>query len=355
MSAESPSLRPRPLVSVLVPCRNERPYIAACLDSIFATDYPPERLEVLLVDGRSDDGTREIIERYSAEHPGRPIRLIDNPQRITPVALNTGIRAARGDIVLRMDAHVFYPPNYIPRLVAALEEMGADNVGGVLVTRPAGPGTMAKAIAVALSHSFGVGNSHFRIGVRTPRWVDTIAFFCCRRELFDRVGMFDEELVRHQDGEFNGRLIKQGGRILLIPDVTSYYYARGSVRQVARMYFQYGYFKPVVARKLGRFMSGRQLIPPAFVLSLLGSALLAPWISAAAWLFGAIAGAYAAAVLTFSALAIRRHGLRCALALAAVFPVLHLSYGFGFIRRALELISFRRPHTRAIAELPLSR
>jgi hypothetical protein len=185
--------------------------------------------------------------------------------------------------------------------------------------------------------------------------VDTIAFFCCRRELFDRVGMFDEELVRHQDGEFNGRLIKQGGRILLLPDVTSYYYARGSLRQVARMYFQYGYFKPVVARKLRRFMSARQLIPPAFVLSLVGSGLLAPWVPEAALSFGAIAGAYAAAVSACSVLAIRRHGVRCALALAAVFPVLHVSYGFGFIRRALELIPLRRPRARAVAELPLSR
>ena len=351
-----PADRVPPFVSVLVPCRNERDYIVACLDSIFGTAYPLERLEVLVVDGRSDDGTRAIIEGYSVEHPGRPIRLIDNPQRITPIALNTGIRAARGDIVLRMDAHVFYPPEYIPRLVAALEETGADNVGGVLVTRPGAPGTMAQAIAVGLSHSFGVGNSYFRIGVRAPRWVDTIAFFCCRRPLFDRVGMFDEELARHQDGEFNGRLIKQGGRILLLPDVTSYYYARGTIRQVARMYFQYGYFKPVVARKLGRFMSVRQLIPPAFVLSLLGSALLAPWVTAAAWVFAGIAGAYAAAVVTFSARAIGRHGLRCALALAVVFPVLHFSYGFGFIRRAIELIPLRRPRVRAITdELPLSR
>lgn len=348
-----PADRPRPFVSVLVPCRNERRYIADCLDSILATHYPLDRLEVLVVDGRSDDGTREIIERHAAMHPA--VRLIDNPKRITPVALNHGIRAAAGDIVLRMDAHVSYPPDYIPRLVAALEATGADNVGGVLVTRPAGHGAIARAIAVALSHSFGVGNSYFRIGVSAPRWVDTIAFFCCRRELFDRIGMFDEELVRHQDGEFNGRLIKAGGRILLLPDVTSYYYARGSVRQVARMYFQYGYFKPVVARKLGRFMSGRQLIPPAFVLSLLGTGLLAVWVPVAGLLFGAVAGAYAAAVLTCCGLAVRRHGVRCALALAAVFPVLHLSYGFGFIRRALELVPLRRPRPRAVAELPLSR
>jgi glycosyltransferase involved in cell wall biosynthesis len=343
----------RPFVTVLVPCRNERRYIAPCLDSILATEYPADRLEVLVVDGRSDDGTRDIVGQYAARHSA--VRLIDNPQRITPAALNSGIRAAVGEVVIRMDAHVSYPPPYIPRLVAALMTTGADNVGGVLVTRPADERPMARAIAVALSHPFGVGNSYFRIGVRAPRWVDTIAFFCCRKALFARIGLFDEELVRHQDGEFNGRLIKQGGRILLLPDVTSYYYARGSLAQVSRMYFQYGYFKPLVARKLGRVMSVRQMIPPAFVVSLATTACVALWLPEAAVLFAAIGGAYAATVLTCAGLAARRHGIRCASALAVVFPTLHVSYGVGFLRRLLALLSFRRTRARAIAELPLSR
>ncbi len=343
----------RPFVSVIVPCRNERQYIARCLDSILATDYPLDRLEILVVDGRSDDGTRPIVEGYAARHRG--VRLLDNAKRVTPVALNTGIRAAAGEILLRMDAHVFYPPDYIPRLVAALAQTGADNVGGVLVTLPADSRPMARAIAVALSHSFGVGNSYFRIGVRAPRWVDTIAFFCCRRELFQRIGMFNEEFVRHQDGEFNGRLIKRGGRILLLPDVASYYYARGSLRQVSRMYFQYGYFKPLAARRLGRIMTARQMIPPLFVLSLCGTGLLAAPLPAARVLFAVIAGAYGAAVLTCSGLAIRRHGIRCALALAAVFPALHVSYGLGFVRRLLEFLPLGRSRARAVAELPLSR
>jgi glycosyltransferase involved in cell wall biosynthesis len=343
----------RPFVSVLVPCRNERRYIASCLDSILATDYPPDRFEVLVVDGRSDDGTRDVVESYTARH--RLVRLLDNPKRITPTALNIGIREAAGEIVVRMDAHVFYPPEYIPGLVAALQETGADNVGGVLVTRPADTSPTARAIAVALSHAFGVGNSYFRIGVRARRWVDTIAFFCCRRELFDRIGLFDEELVRHQDGEFNARLIKGGGRILLSPDVASYYYARGTLRQVARMYFQYGYFKPLVARKLGRIMTVRQMIPPLFVVSLLGTGLVAVWLPAAGVLCAGIGGAYATAVLTCSGLAARRHGIRCASVLAVVFPLLHFSYGLGFIRRLLEFVALRRPRARAVAELPLSR
>lgn len=338
-------------VSVVVPCRNELRYIAACLDSILSSEYPADRIEILVVDGRSDDGTRAIVEEYAARSPA--VRLIDNPKGITPVALNIGIRAARGDIVVRMDVHVVYPPEYISRLVAALQTSEADNVGAVLVTRPASDKPMARAIAVALSHPFGVGNSYFRIGVAAPRWVDTVAFFCCRRSLFQRIGMFDEELVRHQDGEFNARLIGHGGRILLLPDVRAYYYARGSLQQVSRMYFQYGYFKPLVARKLGRIMTMRQMVPPLFVVSLAASALAGIWLPAAAFLSAGIAGLYAGLIAACSFSAARRHGAKCALALAVVFPVLHVSYGLGFLRRLVELVTM--PKTQRVAELPLSR
>ena len=338
-------------VSVVVPCRNEFHYIAACLDSILSSAYPADRIEILVVDGRSNDGTRAIVEDYADRCPG--VRLIDNPKGITPVALNMGIRAARGDIVVRMDVHVVYPPEYIPRLVAALQTSEADNVGAVLVTRPASDKPMARAIAVALSHPFGVGNSYFRIGVTAPRWVDTVAFFCCRRSLFHRIGMFDEELVRHQDGEFNARLIGHGGRILLLPDVRAYYYARGSLQQVSRMYFQYGYFKPLVARKLGRIMTLRQMVPPLFVVSLVASALAGIWLPAAAALSAGIAGMYGALIAACSISAARRHGAKCAAALAVVFPVLHVSYGLGFLRRLVELVAM--PRAQRPAELPLSR
>ena len=338
------------MVSVIVPCRNEARYIARCLDSIVAGDYPAEQLEVLVVDGRSEDGTRAIIEEYSRRHP--VVRLVDNPQRTTPVALNLGIRAARGDVLVRMDAHVEYPSSYVPSLVATLLETGADNVGGVLITRPANETAIARAIATAMAHPFGVGNSHFRIGIREPRWVDTVPFFCCRREVFDRVGLFDEELTRHQDGEFNARLIQRGGRILLVPHVVSYYYARSSLRQLVRQCYQYGTFKPLVARKLGRVMTLRQLAPPSLVLTLAVTALLSPWVPAARVVCAATAAAYLIALLGFSVGAVRRTGLRGVVSLATVFPVMHFSYGFGFLRRTIELAL---GSTRRYAQLPLSR
>jgi glycosyltransferase involved in cell wall biosynthesis len=321
---------PLPRVSIVIPCRNEEGYIARCLDTILASDYPADRLEILVADGQSNDGTRPILVRYAALHPA--IVLLDNARGTTPAGLNVAIRAASGDIVVRMDAHVLYPADYIPQLVAGLRESGADNVGGVLETVPANDSPIARAIAVGLAHRFGVGNSYFRTGTKAPREVDTVPFGCYRREIFDRIGLFDEELIRNQDDEFNFRLITRGGRVLLLPNVICRYFARRSFHQLARMYYQYGYFKPLVARKVGRVMTVRQLIPAMLVGCLSSSAALALWIPAARYLLGAVAGSYALLVLLCAAAAIRSHGLRCAAALTVVFPILHFSYGSGFLR-----------------------
>jgi glycosyltransferase involved in cell wall biosynthesis len=342
-----------PLVSIILPCRNEERYIGACLDSILATAYPLDRLEILVVDGMSEDRTRDIVARHADRHTA--IRLLENRRRITPAALNTAIRAATGEVIVRMDAHGVYPREYLPGLVEALQASDADNVGGIIVTLPADDTAVARAIAVGLSHPFGVGNAYFRIGVGAPRWVDSVPFGCFRREVFERIGLFDEELVRNQDDEFNLRLIKHGGRILLLPKVQSYYFARRWLRDVARMYYQYGYYKPLVAKKLDRVMTLRQLVPGLFLLSLAGTAALAPWLPLARVAGAAIAGSYVAAVLGCVAGAVRRTGWRCALALAAVFPTVHLSYGVGSLRGVLHHVLQPRRNRRDPAMVPLSR
>jgi GT2 family glycosyltransferase len=301
----------------------------------------------------SEDGTGRILERYADRHP--EIRVLENRRRITPAALNTAIRAATGEIIVRMDAHVVYPCEYLPRLVEALQTSDADNVGGIIVTLPADGTAVARAIAIGLSHPFGVGNAYFRIGVGAPRWVDSVPFGCFRREVFERIGLFDEELVRNQDDEFNLRLIKHGGRILLLPDVVSYYFARRGLRDVARMYYQYGYFKPLVAKKLDRLMNLRQLVPALFLISLAVSAALATWFPAARVAAAAIAGTYVATVLGVAASAVRRSGWRCALALAAVFPTVHLSYGFGSLHGVLHHVLQPRRQPSDPAMIPLSR
>lgn len=344
---------PRPFVTVIVPCRNEAQYIERCLDTILATDYPQDRLELLVVDGRSDDGTREIVLAYAARRP--LVRLLDNPRRIVPTGLNIAIAASRGELIIRLDAHVEYSATYISQLVDALERTGADSVGGRIVTLPANQSPTARAIALALSHRFGVGNAYFRVGTREPRWVDTAGFGIYRRAVFERIGLFDEEMVRNQDGELNFRLLKSGGRILLLPDAVAYYYARSTLRQLARMLYQYGYFKALTAKKVGRIMTARQLAPSAFVLSLVGSALLSLWSPASATVGASIAAVYVAVALGSAAAVARREGLRGAGMLAVAFLLMHVTYGVGYLQSiAMNWLALGRP-TRDVAAMPLSR
>jgi glycosyltransferase involved in cell wall biosynthesis len=339
-----------PLVSIVIPCRNEREHIVPCLDSILASDFPLDDLEVLVVDGMSEDGTRAVIERYTERHS--EIRLLYNAKRITPSALNIGISQARGEIIVRMDAHAQYPPNYITDLVGWLERTGADNVGGAWVTLPGDATPTARAIAAALSHPFGIGNARFRLGTVEPRKVDTVPFGCFRREVFQRVGMFDEDLVRNQDDEFNLRLIRAGGTVLLVPGIVSYYRARATLGRLARMFYQYGYFKPLVARKVGRVMTVRQLVPASLVACVALSGLLAPWVQAARVLFAVVVGSYLVAAVACSVSIGIRHGVRLMLALLLVFPTLHWSYGFGFLRGVLVFILLGGHPMRSV---PLSR
>jgi glycosyltransferase involved in cell wall biosynthesis len=334
------------MVSVVVPCRNERRYIGPCLDSILATTYPKHRLEILVVDGQSDDGTTEVVQAYIRR--GEPIRLVSNPRRIVPTALNLGIRLSAGDVVLRMDAHNEYPADYIPSLVSWLERTGADNVGGAWITRPGADTPMARAIAAALSHPFGVGNAAYRFGTATPVAVDTVPFGCFRREVFQRVGLFDEELIRNQDDEFNARLIRAGGKILLVPGVVSYYHARTTLSQLARMNYQYGYFKPLAARKVGRVMTWRQLAPALLVLSILAGALLLAWPPLGPRLAALPLVGYFLATSIASMSLGRRHGARCGALLLVVFPVIHLSYGVGFLRGLFRVLG--RGRSAAVSE-----
>lgn len=342
-----------PLVTVVVPCRNEGKWIAPCLDSILANDYPRQRLEVLVVDGMSSDGTRSVVASYAAGHAC--IRLLDNTRQITPVALNIGIAAAQGTVIMRMDAHVDYPADYIRSLVRLLQERGADNVGGVCLTQPGGATAMARAITVGMSHPLGVGNAYFRIGSAGERWVDTVPFGCYRKEVFDRIGLFDEELVRNQDDEFNLRLIRSGGRILLAPQVVCRYYARDSLGKLWRMYCQYGYFKPLVVRKVKGIMTFRQLAPPLLLSCLVAGAVLAPWsrLAAAGWI--SLLLCYVAALSAFAVPVAARQGLLVGLSLILVFLTLHLSYGWGYLRGIFDFWIRRKSASRRASALPISR
>ena len=342
-----------PLVTVIVPCRNEERWIGPCLQSIFDNDYPRDRLEVLVVDGMSSDGTRSVAESFVARFP--QLRVLANEKKITPTALNLGIASASGSVIVRMDAHVKYPATYITSLVNLLDTSGADNVGGICLAQPGAETTMARAIAAGMSHMVGVGNSYFRIGSAEDRWVDTVPFGCYRREVFDRIGLFDEELVRNQDDEFNLRLIRNGGRILLSSRVVCRYYTRDTLPKLWRMYYQYGYFKPLVVRKVKGVMTLRQLMPPLFVLCLAAGALLAPWSRLAATALALLLAAYASVLVACSLAAIRRLGCLAAFGLCLVFPAIHLSYGLGYLEGLLTFLVLRRRVRADAARTPISR
>jgi glycosyltransferase involved in cell wall biosynthesis len=343
-----------PIVSILIPVRNEQKYIRACLMSLLRGTYQREAMEVLVVDGMSDDATRTEVEAVAAEYP--EVRVYANPDRVVPNAMNVGIRAARGEYVVRVDAHATYPRDYVERLVKAMETLKADNVGGVFISIAASETAEAHAVAAILSSSFGVGNAIYRLrSDGAPIEVDTVPFGCYRREIFQRIGLFDEIFIRNQDDEFNARVRRAGGRIFLLPDLHIQYVARESIRKMGLMLYQYGYFKPLVAMKLGRPATLRQLAPPAFTLAVIGLPLIAPWVSLAGYAWLAAVGAHSLANLAASAIAARKAGWRILGHLFVGFLYAHLSYGFGYLRGIFDF-GVLREHTRAKKQtIPLSR
>ena len=260
------------MLSVICPIYNEEKYIAKCIESVLQQDYPQNDLEVFFVDGMSQDNTAQIVNEYCEKYPF--IKLLQNPNRTVPYAMNIGIKASKGETIIRLDGHCEYPTNYFSTLVENLEKYSADNVGGVFITLPCNETNVSYAIAECLKNPFGMGNSLHRIGAKENVKTDSVPFGCFRREVFDKVGLYDEELTRNQDDELNARIIKNGGSIYLIPTLGIKYFARDKVSKVRKMFYQYGLFKPLVNKKLGQAATVRQFVPPLFVFALiLGLAL----------------------------------------------------------------------------------
>jgi glycosyltransferase involved in cell wall biosynthesis len=316
-----------PFVSVLMPVRNEAAFIQRSLGSVLAQDYPLERMEIIVADGLSIDGTRDIVNVLRRQNPN--VSLIDNSGKIVATGLNAALRVAKGEIIVRVDGHCEIASDYVSRCVSRLSEDKVDCVGGPLET--IGETYAARAIAAAMSSNFGVGNSAFRVGIQEAKFVDTVAFPGFRRETIQRAGAFDEELVRNQDDEYSYRVRKLGGRILLSPDIQSRYYSRASLRKLWKQYFQYGYWKVRVLQKHSRQMSARQFVPPLFVTTLLLFLLSAPFLMASRWLLVATVGAYALLNLIATIAATRKTGWRFFPLVPIAFTIIHLAYGSGFL------------------------
>lgn len=316
-----------PSVAIVVPVRNEARHIEGCLRSVLYQDYPQERIQVLVVDGMSEDGSRELVSHFTQEHGN--VRLLDNPGHTTPVAMNIGIRKADADVVIVLGAHAYLAPDYVGRCIATLRSSAADAVGGRLVALP-GKGIVAESISLAISHPFGVGNSRFRYS-DDAGFVDTVPYGAYRREVLERVGLFDEKLVRNQDLELNHRIRAAGGRLFYTPAIRSYYHSRASLPALWNQNLQNGFWNVALLRQSPRGLSLRHLVPLFFVLSLVCSAILSIVSPIGLLVLLGIMLSYALLATVSSFLVARRTRWRHFFVLPWVFLCLHLSYGFGYL------------------------
>lgn len=320
------------VVSVVIPVYNEERFIEPFLSSVYEQDYDKDLFEVIVVDGHSSDRTVEIVREKFPE-----VRVIDNPRKIVPISMNMGIRAAKGKYIIRLDAHSIYPKDYFSRLIHYITSLpAADNVGGVCRTLPANPSAEAKAIAIALSSKFGMGNSEFRVGTNDITKVDTVPFGCYRRDIFDKIGYYDEELIRNQDNELNSRLKQHGGTIYLIPNIIIDYFARDTVKKCGKMFYQYGLFNPLVDKKLGQLSSLRRMIPLFFVLYLIAFLILSIIFPHLALWFAVPLLLYLLLDVIFALKEISQPSI--ALWLLYIYPVIHVNYGLGYIDGIIRLI-----------------
>lgn len=322
-----------PLVSIVLPCRNEQGYIQACLESALKQDPPEGGFEILIADGMSTDGTREYLRQMAKDH--RQIRLLDNPGRIVSTGLNAAIRAARGKIILRMDAHTVYAPDYIRQCLAVMNETGADNVGGPMQTTART--FMERAIRAIFHSALAVGGARSH-AANYEGFVDTVIYGCWKKDVFERIGYFDEELVRNQDDEFNLRLTRAGGKIYQSPRIRSWYHVRGSLGAVFRQYMQYGYWKALVIRKHRMPASFRHVVPGTFLACLCLLMGLGLFWSPALWGAAGLAVLYCAAALMVSLLTAARTQWLLLPVLPIVVGCFHFGYGYGFIRGMLDLV-----------------
>lgn len=320
--------RSLPSVSILLPVRNEEAYIGACLRAVFAQRYPHELMEILIADGDSSDGTPVMIRSLTSETQ-IPLTLLTNRQRIVPKSMNMLLPLATGEIVIRVDGHCVIAPDYVTNCVNHLLEGDVDGVGGPVHT--IGEKFVSEVIALAMSSKFGVGNSAFRTETGQTHLADTVPFPAYTREIIAKAGMYDEELVRDQDDEYNCRIRELGGKILLAADVRSVYYSRVSLDKLWKQYFEYGFWKVRVLQKHPRQMSARQFVPPAFVLSLVLTLILALATTWGWMALGGLMGVYLLLNLGVSTCLAAHNGWKPLALLPGAFLLIHLGYGSGFL------------------------
>lgn len=314
-----------PFVTIVMPIRNEAEFIERAVRSILNNNYPADRMEILVVDGISDDGTRGIIKHLAAEDSR--VKLLDNPHHIVPHAMNKGISKSQGDIIIRVDGHAAVAPDFVSQSVQVLNEHpDVWCAGGVMKT--IGTTYWGRVIAAAMSSPLGVGTGNFRLG-NVEGYVDAVIFGAHQRWVFDKVGMFDEELVRNQDDEFIQRMVEAGAKQYMSPKIRSTYFCRSNWRKLTHQYFQYGFWRIRTIQKRKKPARLRQLIPLVFVLGwivlILGACLRRPM----SWLLACYAGLYFILLIVGMVHASHRARYKEALLVPLIFVIMHFAYGLG--------------------------
>lgn len=304
-----------PFISIILPVRNEEKFIERCLKSIVKQDYPKNKFEILVIDGMSEDKTRKIVKNLQENN--KNIMLFNNSKKTVPYALNIGIKKARGEVIIRVDGHSEIAKDYFRKCIYYLDKTDADCVGGPIKT--IGESATGKAIAKIMSSS--IGGSYFRF-LKKKRYVDTLAFGAYKKEVFEKIGLFDINQKRSQDSEFNFRLRENNGRIFMSPDIKSNYYCRNSFAKLFKQYLDYGIYKTRVYRKHPKFLKIKNLCPLLLVLSPLT-------LFFSKFLFLFILIAYAAFLLSYSS--IISSGLKEFFIIVPALVIMHISYGLGYL------------------------
>ncbi len=314
-----------PLVSIIMPIRNEEDFIERAINSILSNDYPAEKMEILVADGCSDDKTQDIVSRMARRDPR--LRLLQNKGRIVSTGLNMGLKACTGDVFIRIDGHCEIPSDFIRRSVKCLfDHPEAWVVGGTWKT--VSNGYIGRAIAAATQSPMGVGNARHRLG-NFDGWVDTVPYGAHHKWVLDKVGYFDEELVRNQDDEFNMRIRLAGGKIWISSEICSTYYSRSSLTRLWQQYFQYGFWRVRTLQKHKRPAALRQIVPLVFVATMFGLAVGSIFWQPLGIALAAVSGIYVLGLCVGSVDLGRRSGWRYASLAPLIFLIVHFAYGIG--------------------------
>jgi glycosyltransferase involved in cell wall biosynthesis len=320
-----------PFISIIVPCYNEEATIRHLLDAILAQTYPRAQMELVISDGMSTDGTRDVIAAFQSENPDLSIRVADNAVKTIPAALNQALKNSRGEIIVRLDAHSMPIPEYVARCVAAHEAGKGANVGGVWEIRPGADTWVAESISFAAAHPLGVGDAMYRLNAKEGA-VDTVPFGSFRRALLDQIGMYDETLLANEDYEFNTRVRESGGKVWLDPSIRSVYFSRSTLGKLASQYWRYGFWKLKMLKRYPHTLRWRQALPPLFVLILFALIVLSLFIGLARWLLAAQLIVYFSALgLAGLKLAIEKRKGFLLVGLPLAISTMHISWGAAFL------------------------